>query len=503
MNGRILLLAGSSLALAACQTVESRPIASTLQPAAAGATSSGSGVTPILDGGDCPEGPQPVCDNGISAAPTSPPPAAPLNRATFELNPDDDGMIYFLPRQLAKIVAKRTTKKLSEAVTDVTKAQTALDTAKARQASLEKEQAAIEAQRLAQAGDAGAVAIYDARLKELTPLVAEAKTAAANAQTALKGKTDALAALRIKGLDGDPETDIVTVTVELPPLSADPAFGFRLRALHSIQRDDEHKLIVTPGGLLTSTDVVATDRTGDILVELATIAGAISGAGVGKTALDGSIPPDPCLGAPSEVISIVDFADPADVDQLERDLQCMKIRLRPAAAVQTRYTGLNATARAAPGIATRMPVEVPIRIEQCTFVECGPGDYRLREVRYLPLPQAGPIGFVKQEAGVFTRTQYKLGFKDGVLVSYDANRPSELLEIARTPMRLVDGFFSGFSKIISLRTGRNDEVVSMSASELAKMMALARDQSAAEAFLACVRTKTAAGESFDACMPTS
>lgn len=503
MTGRTLMLAGASLALAGCHTVESRPIAAALQRATPGAISSGSGATPILDGGDCADGPQPTCDNGSRAAPASPALAGPPGPETFELNPDDDGMIYFLPRQLAKIVAKRTTKKLSEAVADLAKAQTAVDTAKARQASLEKEQAAIEAQRLAQAANAGAVAIYDARLKELAPLIAEAKAATTNAQGGFKGKADALAALRIQGLDGDPETDIVTVTVELPPLSADPAFGFRLRALHGIQRDDEHKLVVTQGGLLTSTDIVATDRTGDILVEFAMIAGALSGFGGPKVGLDGAKDSDPCLTAPNEVISIIDFADPADVAQLERDLECLKIRLRPAAAVRTRYTELKASTRPAPGIATRMPVEVPIRIEQCSRMQCGAGDYRLREVRYLPLPQAGPIGFVKQEAGLFTKTQYKLGFKDGVLVSYDANRPSELLEIARTPMRLIDGFFSSFSKVISLRTGRNDEVVAMSASELATMMALSRDQSASEAFLACVRAKTAAGETVDACLPAS
>ena len=73
--------------------------------------------------------------------------------------------------------------------------------------------------------------------------------------------------------------------------------------------------------------------------------------------------------------------------------------------------------------------------------------------------------------GFMTKTKYSVAFKDGILTSYDANRPSELLEVARTPMRIVNGLFDGVSKIISLRTGENNANASLSASESALLQA--------------------------------
>jgi hypothetical protein len=91
-----------------------------------------------------------------------------------------------------------------------------------------------------------------------------------------------------------------------------------------------------------------------------------------------------------------------------------------------------------------------------------------------------------------TRTAYKHTFKDGVLINYDADRPSEVLEFARTPVRLVDGLFNGVSKVISLRTGANADKVTLSASELATFAAMASDTEKLRLYQKCADEKRAA-----------
>jgi hypothetical protein len=69
------------------------------------------------------------------------------------------------------------------------------------------------------------------------------------------------------------------------------------------------------------------------------------------------------------------------------------------------------------------------------------------------------------------RTHYGLAFKDGILTEYVSSRPSELLQVAGTPMRIVHGLFDGVSQVISLRTGRNTALAGLTNSELAKLQA--------------------------------
>ena len=85
-------------------------------------------------------------------------------------------------------------------------------------------------------------------------------------------------------------------------------------------------------------------------------------------------------------------------------------------------------------------------------------------------------------------------------MSYDADRPSEALEVARTPMRLINGLFTGFSKIVSLRTGRNEQLSALSASELATLQTLERDRATVEAYRVCAAAKRAEGESVLPCL---
>ena len=264
-----------------------------------------------------------------------------------------------------------------------------------------------------------------------------------------------------------------TLKIELLPPSADPDQAFRLDPKHFFMRDDEHTLTVGSNGLLASTDIVATDRTIDALVEIATFAGAVTA--VGAKAVQSAV--NACGKVPDEYTGLVDFASDTSVRDLNVHLQCLGLR---ANAQGRRWSpesrpGGNSTSADIQGIVYRDPVEVTIVLERCgdSAGECANTKSGWVETGRLPLalPQAGPISFLRQRAGFGTRTSYANTFQDGMLTNYADNRPSEGFQVLGAPMRLLTGFFDGFSKVISFRTGRESALAGLSTSQLAVLNA--------------------------------
>lgn len=432
--------------------------------------------------------PRPVAPITVKPAETSNP--KPITPAVREAAPDNTrssggtrdnlgGLTYFLPRQLARVTASRTESKLDDAVKTVTKAQSEAEAATAKvdaaTGAIRQTEDAIVGLDASAPGQAILSARLAAQKADLAAANATVVTKKAALDTAKKDLQTAATAARTAG----PGAYKVTLKIELLPPTADPRQAFVLRAHHSALRDDEQKLVVSPAGLLTSTDVTATDRTADILVEIATFAGAIASGGatlIGKD--DRELPPHrDCTQSPDDFTAIVDFAEPASVQTLNNDLQCLGVRT----SVSGRRWSDNS--RPAPdsyykdiqGIVYRTPVEVEVRIEKCTDKAgaCAPDSLTWfpTEVIALALPQAGPMTYVRQDAGFLTRSKYTLAFKDGILTNYDSSRPSEILEVARTPMRLLNAAFDGVSKVISLRTGQNNALAGLSTSQLALLNA--------------------------------
>ena len=337
----------------------------------------------------------------------------------------------------------------------------------------------------------------------LTQRLAVDKAAAAKARKALAAaeakREDARKLVAGARPDGAKKFTI-TVKIELLSPSADPRHGYRLRPTHNAFRDDEHKFKVTNAGLLTNVNIVATDRTSDIITEVATFVGALT-TSIPASGDRLAIPAKPCGPAPQELTSLVDFADPNSVAELNADLACIGVRLNPVAQPAPAQPVTYATAPV-DGLVYRTPLDVIVRVEKCSLPEgnCSPSTgWYTTELIALSLPQAGPISYVRQDAGFMTRTSYAVAFQDGVLVEYNAQRPSEFLEVARTPMRIVNGLFDGASKIISLRTGQNTARTGLSASELALVEAryslavgtLTGDKKLSDAELALLRSQSA------------
>ncbi len=422
------------------------------------------------------------------------------------------GVSYFLPRQLARVTVGRTLIKLEEATKALLTAKAGLDAANAAveglKAGIKEAGDLIADEDTPEAG----VTIMQERIATLNAELVEANKALETANTAFTtAKTNLQSAAAPTTPAPGPGAYKVALKIELLAPSADPTQAYVLAPRHTAYRDDQHKLVVSPAGLLTSTNTIANDRTADILVEIAAFAGAVAGdlSRNDPEPLPGVVPHvDPCANVPKEYIGIVDFANSTQVENLNDDLACLGIRAKPQgenwSTVSIPANLPDPEQASVDGIMYRRPVDVVVDIQRCmkaegtcsTTVDTG---WFSTETIALSLPQAGPVSYVAQDSGFPTKSQYTLAFKDGILTDYDASRPSGALEIARTPMRVLNGFFDGVSKIISLRTGQNNNEAALANSETALLGANVALQAAqingqrtvSEAQLALLRAEAA------------
>lgn len=189
------------------------------------------------------------------------------------------GIIYFLPTQRMKLVAVRK----SEPVTTLVEAQKQLDNALAaeRTASAElkskqeETKAAKEGLEAAQKGNAPSIAEYEDIYKKADKAMRDASAAATNASERVTKAKEALAVALTTPNDVK-FRNVYSVKLELLAPEPDSTATFFAKANHNPMRDDTTKISVNEKGLLTSSNVVSADRTGDILVELAGLAGIIA-----------------------------------------------------------------------------------------------------------------------------------------------------------------------------------------------------------------------------------
>lgn len=485
----------------------------------------------------------------------------------------NDGIAYFLPRQLAKVTVTRANSKVENAIGAVAKAKTRLAAAEA-QLLLEDQavQAARDKLRMAETSEAVGLAqeeLSDARVKQRAQ-----STAVASAQAAFSSATDSLSDAVTNAVGDSPNDAKVTVEISLLEPTADPRFGYRLSPRHMALRDDTNNFVIGSNGLLKTSNITAVDRTTDVLAEIGGLAGALFGS---PGRLDGQGGREGsnryCAGAPKSYTEVVDLAAANDVVALNDRLFCLGARLtvdRDGSWLDaSRPLGSgNASNGDIGGIVYRTPVDVSVTIERRSvsipdieWSEGSPldllnedlgkrgaaldaaedqlaiaenqleqakalgapddliaelekavedrsfdvaatqqlydqaeafferslaisypdGDWVPVETIYLKLPQAGPISVLRQDAGAFVTTEYDLVFDNGILTEYSSERPSEVLAIAETPLKVVDSFFEGVSQIISLRTGRANDLAALSEAQLKLQNARAAEERGAVA----------------------
>lgn len=203
------------------------------------------------------------------------------------------GLTYYLPMRMARMVAVKTQVNITNLISDRDKAVTALASARTAAAA-----AATAKQQAQTALDQTPAASADRPLRaqvleRATTDDTAAATALRTATTNLQNATTALTNAQITGA-----SCTFGATIELLPAQGDRRAPFVLQPRHNELRNDTNKFVVTPAGLLTSANVVADDQTGQIIVEIAGIAGALTGGqirGPGQTT-----PKVDCGGRPED-----------------------------------------------------------------------------------------------------------------------------------------------------------------------------------------------------------
>lgn len=273
--------------------------------------------------------------------------------------------------------------------------------------------------------------------------------------------------------------------LDLLPVQADPRARYVVDLTHSLFRDDTHTLTLTPTGLLNSVNAVSVDQTGQILVELARSAGAISGLqSRGKPAAED-------CGDPATLVRIFDPTSSTDMASVETELTAanapIRLALRQVSAGRTPFIPAASTTLNQ-GLYYRSPTPIVLDIRRVrdaaapvadesgadadpdrgttagepeedadaapgvnVYKANDPSTYFTIDSVSFTLPQAGPDSYLPLPAGPFVRTANTLAFSDGALTSWTNDRPSELLSVAKVPVQIIDAFIDGLSRVLTAR----------------------------------------------------
>lgn len=95
-------------------------------------------------------------------------------------------------------------------------------------------------------------------------------------------------------------------------------------------------------------------------------------------------------------------------------------------------------------------------------------------------PNRSEIFLAEVKADMFTTTDYALEFQDGMLVSYKAERPSEIASFLTLPAKLIRSYLSGIAEIISLKVDYTNQAKSYAEAQIALIDAEVARQQAIE-----------------------
>lgn len=381
-----------------------------------------------------------------------------------------EGLTYFLPARYVKLTATKETldpPKIKAMLEGKTKE---LDAAKAA-ASAAEQNAKAKAAILAQLPSTAAQTSRDAAVRASELAQAEAAIASANRD----GLASTVAGLKklLETAQAAPEgTCGYSAKLELLPAHGDRTMRFVAKPRHNALRDDSTKLSVTTDGLLSSSNVIAADRTGDIIVEIAGAIAGISGMPVGTQGLTGGAPAISC-NQYRKLVTIFDPAKSTDYEKANRDLSDAGYPLRLAWMNEPsggEVPGQLPTPMAKDVIFYRTPLPAQIRISECPAVGCTSGDVVIEDL-LVSIPQAGPISYIPQRSSAFVRTVNDVQFENGVIKSWSADRPSEVLEVVRLPVRILTAIVSVPANLIQLRVNHDTQAKNLAEIQAAQMAA--------------------------------
>lgn len=287
---------------------------------------------------------------------------------------------------------------------------------------------------------------------------------------------------------------------------------FFLELNHSWLRDDDLKITTTSSGLLTKADIISTDRTGDIIVEIAK-AIAMFGVGVplpGGSGEFGMMSEDidveaegkVCYPYPLRYDEIVDFENYADFTDSNNDQKSQDKRIElkdsngftildtdpntgekyliPILSISLEKegsifkagkikSGLEKNVNPLTGnngILYRRDGSHLVNLLGCKESLCAPEKSTTLATRQISMPNISPPLLLPYDALPLVTTTNKGVFENGMLVSYDTNQPSSVLELARLPARVLEGMLDAVTNLIQLRFNYSSESAKLAGSEI-------------------------------------
>lgn len=405
------------------------------------------------------------------------------------------GLTYYLPKRELKITAERKLLK-RDSLQKVIATKTLELVASAAVANAVNVQVGTARARLA-----SPTVLSDAEAKltvnrELAIALGDSSTAEARKKAIEKTIDEAEVGLVAIASVGN--TDCVftySASLEVSAPVADTRQRFVVNTAHSPLRDDNIKVAVNNAGLLTTANLVAQDRTGDIAVD---IAGAVAGLSAPLTVLSttppGSSNKVPCGQLPTRYAHRLDPADSTAVHALnaalrERDFP---YQLEMPSMSAPRNPGdtdkVNPQSRMLPNdlvvrdrgrngvlfYRTALPQTVVLR--QCnsgTQCQVDSGSTPV-EATVIMLPQVGPLSYIPMRSSFLVKTTDDVVFDNGMITSWNANRPSELAEVVRLPVRVLKSIVSIPAELVKLRVDLADQQKGLAASQQSQIEAQAR-----------------------------
>lgn len=381
------------------------------------------------------------------------------------------GLTYFLPKRFVKLKVVAEPLKASKIKKDLAAAKKAQETVQAKVKAFE-----------------ATIKIEQERLKTLTnPEAIKA------AQTKIDNNTTDLLLERVKLLkenakvQGLQENYILaqnsngeckyTISSSLTDPVPDVEKKFIARPFHNPLRDDVQTFKVSNKGLLTSANVTATDRSADVIVEIAGAIASLGGSGGfdedGNPVEDSSEVKCPIIASEH----IFDPIDQSNIDEINRKLHINKFGLQIddvdllGAPSITKATPIAVKGRLTPneedGLYYRTPIPILVSYSRCSLEEtpeserdsdvsgdqprCDPATVQAVSATLAMIPQAGPVSYIPMRSSAFVKTVDDVTFENGTITGWTNNRPSEALEIVRLPVKILRSVISVPAEILSLK----------------------------------------------------
>lgn len=410
------------------------------------------------------------------------------------------GIVYSLPKQLVSIGVVRELVDLDDLLAAVAKNQAAyaglLKTATEAKAEYARITALLE--QTTQADAKKALEEKQALAKAEWDVAAiKAKVALAlltQAQEELKDVQGQIQSGALAGGGSQVLRDTISVTPQAPV--PDPTRTFVATPIHSPWRSDTFKLTTSAAGLLEGYKGSADDKTGEVILKIVDIYKGVAMAARKTATRIQSVEKAPDEKEvldkyPFKYERAVDPTDPAalqnvgtDLHNLEADYQ-FELKTDPAyvaPALKPAPTGGS--------LYYRRPVLQILEVK----VVGDDGISRFVQSVPLLLPNQGPIASIDISAAPMVKSDFDFAFKDGMLISFDSTKPSEMLAGFSLLADTVKGIVALPAEIVQLKinySSKAQELSEKQKSELEAKVALLEAQKAADQKIADLATDSA------------